>query len=80
MEPISGTVPRWPFTFTMSAKGSASSSTTPSTVSDTTADREQGEIEDLVQQVTRHHQGSKRRVFRPTVPSRKRGKSVSERQ
>lgn len=55
LEPISGTVPKWPFTFSMSAKGSASSSTTPSTVTGTTADKEQEEIEDLVQQVTRHH-------------------------
>lgn len=75
LDTIPGTVPEWPFTFRVTSKGSTSTS---SSENPFTADRiaqEEEEIEDLVQQSSRYHQGSKRRVFKPTTSSRKRGKS-----
>lgn len=66
-----GTVPEWPFTFTASAKGG----TTSTSLTRNPFTAEQEEVEDLVQQSTRYHQGSKRKVFKPSISSRKRGKS-----
>ncbi|KAL0582134.1 hypothetical protein ABG067_008144, partial [Albugo candida] len=72
LEPVPGNVPKWPFTFEMSAKGCtfpASSSTT-----ETTGTAEQEELEDLITRVGKYHQGSKRK-FKPSIPKRKRGRS-----
>lgn len=73
LDPVPGTVPKWPFTF----HATPTSTTTSSTGSNPFTEERiaQEEIEDLVQQSRQYHQGSKRRVFKPTIPTRKRGKS-----
>ncbi|CAO3623102.1 unnamed protein product [Mucor hiemalis] len=75
LDSIPGTVPEWPFTFQVTSKGSTSTSSSENPFTAKRIAQEEEEIEDLVQQSTRYHQGSKRRVFKPTTSSRKRGKS-----
>ena len=69
LKPVPGVVPRWPFTFRRTVDGRS--------LVDPNKQAEEEEIEDILGQVGQRYPKSKRKVFKPTIPSAKRGKLFS---